>query len=176
MTLSEKGKAHIKSYEGCGLKTYACSSGVATIGYGHTRGVKDGMTITQQEAEYFFDCDVKRFSDYVNESIVKKIEYDLTQEQFDALVSFAYNLGSIKDGFKAALLSNDLKEAVQKLTLYVKSGGVYNKGVHRRRIAEAVMFTGYPATEEELDIIRNSATHIWLNKYALRIMNWYDAL
>lgn len=173
MTISEKGKELIKKYEGCSLVAYACSSGVATIGFGHTTGVKLGTRISQELADYYFDCDVQRFAEYVNLNIVKKIDYELTQEQFDVLVSFTYNLGSIRDGFKYALLKGDLKDAVARMTQYTKSGGKHILGLQRRRMEEAVMFTGYPIAEEDLKTIRK-ASRLWLNQLLVRLFAWYE--
>lgn len=90
MDLSTKIKAKIKAWEGCRLTAYRCPAGVWTIGYGHTSGVTPGMKITQQEADALFEKDIKQFSDQAMRTLgtVK-----LNNNQFDALVSLAYNIG-----------------------------------------------------------------------------------
>lgn len=88
--LSDRGAVFIHQFEGCELTSYLCPAGVLTIGYGHTgKDVKAGQTITEKEAEGLFKIDVNRFEKVVN-SLVK---VSLTQNQFDALVSFVYNIG-----------------------------------------------------------------------------------
>jgi len=90
MKISQKGLDLIKSFEGLRLEPYYCSSQVLTIGYGSTGPhVKEGMKITKEEAENLLRKDVSRFEAGVD----KLINIDLTQEQFDALVSFAFNCG-----------------------------------------------------------------------------------
>lgn len=79
----------IAKFEGMALKAYLCPSGVWTIGYGHTAGVKKGMTITKTEAEKLLKSDVKVFSAAVN----RLVKVELNQNQFDALVSFTFNVG-----------------------------------------------------------------------------------
>ena len=79
----------IKSFEQLRLNSYLCPAGVWTIGYGHTDGVNQGMLITEKTADAFLKQDIQRA-----ESEVNRIKQDLTQGQFDALVSFSYNLGT----------------------------------------------------------------------------------
>ena len=90
MKLSEKGANLIKQYEGLRLKAYQDAGGVWTIGYGHTAGVQPGDVITREEADALFWADVEKFVRGVNRL---KQGTRLTQNQFDALVSFAYNCG-----------------------------------------------------------------------------------
>jgi len=88
MKISEEGKSLIKKFEGCRLESYRCSADVPTIGYGHTRGVKDGDTITQEEADQMLSEDLEEFEGYVD----KYVEVDLTQNQRDALIAWTFNL------------------------------------------------------------------------------------
>lgn len=88
MNISDKGISLIKSFEGCKLKAYLCPANVWTIGYGHTKGVHNGMTITQEQADEYFYEDIKPIEEYLN-----SLDVELTQGQYDALVSFIYNLG-----------------------------------------------------------------------------------
>lgn len=89
MKASDKLIQALKNFEGCRLKAYKCPAGVWTIGYGSTKGVYSGLTITYQDAENRLRKDLEVFEKYVNNLSVCK-----TQGQFDALVDFAYNLGT----------------------------------------------------------------------------------
>ena len=79
----------LKGFESCHLKAYKCPAGVWTIGWGHTKGVKEGQVITQGQADSLLDGDLLSFVTHVN-----KLGLRLTQGQFDALVDFAYNCGT----------------------------------------------------------------------------------
>ena len=89
MKISLEGLALIKKFEGCRLEAYYCSGGVLTIGYGHTGGVKESDTITQEEAEKLLRADVFKFEEYVEDNVM----VELDQSQFDALVAWTFNLG-----------------------------------------------------------------------------------
>ncbi len=92
MELSQKIKTMIKGWEGCRLTAYRCPSGVLTIGYGHTGAdVRPGMRITRGKADALFETDSARFASEV-ERVVGPVK--LTGNQFDALVSLAYNIGT----------------------------------------------------------------------------------
>ena len=88
MKTSEKGIELIKRFEGCRLTAYKCPAGVLTIGYGHTYGVKPLMKITQQQADTLLKGDLMIF-----EAGINVLNLNINQNQFDALVSFAFNLG-----------------------------------------------------------------------------------
>ena len=90
MNISEKGLNLIKSFEGCVLTAYKCPAGILTIGWGNTKNVYEGMTITQAQADQFLVEDVQIYANAVNKYVSK---FNLNQNQFDALVSFAYNCG-----------------------------------------------------------------------------------
>ena len=93
MKTSKTGLDLIKTFEGCRLKAYKCPADVWTIGYGHTGSdVKQGMVITQAEADRLLQQDLERFEKNVMKFNNK---YHWTQNEFDALVSFAFNIGSI---------------------------------------------------------------------------------
>ena len=91
--ISSNGLEIIKKYEGCYLKAYKCPAGVWTIGYGHTAGVKSGMSISKAEAEKLLKEDCEAFEKYVNSKSIVPLTDELNQNQFDALVSFAFNVG-----------------------------------------------------------------------------------
>ena len=90
MTISEEGKSLIKKFEGCELTAYKCAAGVPTIGYGHIKGVSMGDTITQEEADEMFNHEMKEYETYVNTAVT----VPLSQNQFDAIVSWVFNLGN----------------------------------------------------------------------------------
>ena len=163
----------IMKYEGCAFKAYRCSANIWTIGYGHTSGVREGDKITPEEARQYLLRDVNLYEAYVNENIVKKLDYELTQGQFDALVSFAFNLGSIKSGFRACLMMGDFAGAVEKMLLYTKSDGKYMLGLHRRRMAEALLFTGMIVNEADKEYIRAKIDHYELNCKGVELLKWY---
>ena len=138
MDISNKGLELIKQFEGLRLKAYKCPAGVLTIGYGHTGGVRDTMTITKETADYLLKCDVAKFVSHVNH-INKLGRYNFTQSQFDALVSFAFNVGSINQ--LTANGTRDIKTIAEKMLLYNKAGGRVLEGLTRRRKAEHDLFT-----------------------------------
>jgi len=133
MKTSQKGIDLIKSFEGCKLIAYQDSVKVWTIGYGHTSGVKSGMKITQAQAEDFLKKDLAKF-----EKAVNAIKQDFNQNQFDALVSFAYNCGT---GNLNKLCTGRTKlEIGSKMLLYDKAGGKTLAGLTRRRRAENKLY------------------------------------
>lgn len=135
MRISNKGIELIKQFEGCRLKAYKDPAGVPTIAYGHTAGVKMGDTITQEQADELLRDDL-----VIYEAKVAKYDdkYHWNQNQFDALVSFAYNIGSIDQ-----LTSNgrrSIKTISDKILEYNKAGGKKLEGLVRRRKAEKALF------------------------------------
>lgn len=134
MKISKRGIDLIKQFEGCRLTAYKDPAGVWTIGYGHTKSVKQGMKITQEQAEELLKKDLA-----VYEAKVEKYsKYNWNQNQFDALVSFAYNIGSIDQ-----LTSNgrrSIKTISDKILEYNKAGGKTLEGLVRRRKAEKELF------------------------------------
>lgn len=139
MKTSLKGIALIKEYEGLRLGAYLCSAGVLTIGYGHTGGVKEGDLITEQKAEQLLQDDLKKFEN----GVLRLVRVPLTQNQFDALVSFAFNLGVGNLG-KSTLLKmlndRDYKGAASQFIRWNKAAGKELAGLTRRRIAESELF------------------------------------
>ena len=127
----------IKKYEGCHLTAYKCPSGVYTIGYGHTRNVKEGQMISQAEAEIYLREDIKASEAYVrNYSML----YNFNQHQFDALTSFCFNCGvsnlkKLLDGGHRTI-----KEISEAIPLYNKSRGKVLSGLVKRRAEEKALF------------------------------------
>ena len=119
------------------MTAYKCPTGVYTIGYGHTKGVKKGDTITQQQADLLLAMDVKKFEDHVNDR-AKKWGYDFTRNEFSALVSFAFNIGSIDQLTANGTRSKEI--IAIKIPLYRKAGGKVLKGLEKRRAEEKKLF------------------------------------
>ena len=139
MRTSQKGIDLIKKLEGCRLEAYKCPAGVWTIGYGHTKGVQNGQKITQAQAEEFLIEDLKVYEKAV-ESCVK---VPLSQNQFDALVSFCYNCGSgaLKTSTLLRLLNEGkYSEAGEQFLRWNKAGGKVLVGLTRRREEERELF------------------------------------
>lgn len=139
MKINQEGLNLIKDFEGCRLKAYLCPAGVWTIGYGHTQGVKPDMVITQLDADRFLLQDLKRFEEAVS-SLVK---VPITPNQFSALVSFAYNVGTgaLYDSTLLRKLNNkDYKGAANEFLRWNKAGGKVLPGLTKRRIAERDLF------------------------------------
>lgn len=135
MKTSSVGLKLIKSFEGCRLTAYKCPAGVWTIGYGHTGGVKSGMMITQAKADAYLKSDLAKFETHVM-SYDKK--YKWTQNEFDALVSFAYNVGSITQ--LTANGTRTKKQISERITSYNKANGKALAGLTRRRVSEKELF------------------------------------
>ena len=136
MKTSAIGRRIIKTFEGYRSEAYLCPSGIPTIGYGHTSGVVMGDTCTRQEAEKFLIEDLRHA-----ENVVNAQNLDLNQHQFDALVSFVYNVGS--GNFQGSTLLKLLKQdarAYDTLEAEWKKWKYSNKteleGLVRRRAAE----------------------------------------
>lgn len=132
-TTSQVGINLIKEFEGCVLYAYDDRTGVWTIGYGHTVGVKKGDEITQSQAESYLKSDLKIYEDNVNNTSLI-----LNQNQFDALVSFTYNCGA--GSLKTLINVRKLPQIAEALLLYNKAGGKKLAGLVRRRQAEKVLF------------------------------------
>lgn len=136
MKISKNGIELIKKWEGCSLTSYYCQSGVLTIGYGHTgNDVKKGMVITESKAESLLVKDLEKFEKKVNKY---NDTYNFNQNQFDALVSFAYNIGNIDQ------LTNNGKRSIdviaQKIVLYCNANGKRLSGLYNRRVEEQKLF------------------------------------
>lgn len=139
MNVGEKGINIIKEFEGVRLAAYLDSVGVPTIGYGHTKGVQMGDTCTEEQANEWLKEDCADAEDCVNSAV----SVPLTQSEFDALVSFVFNLGCgafRKSTLLRLLLDSDYDGACQQLHRFNKAGGKELAGLTRRRAAEAKLF------------------------------------
>ena len=136
--LSANGLNLIKSFEGCKLTAYKClpTEKYYTICYGHYGSdVKAGMKITKAQAEELLLQDCKKAIKNVNSFMSK---YNFNQNQFDALVSFAFNVGSINQ--LTASGTRTLEQISSKITAYNKSGGRVIAGLVKRRAKEKELF------------------------------------
>lgn len=139
MKTSPAGRALIRKFEGCVLRAYLCPAGVWTIGVGHTRGVKQGDQCSQQQADLWLTQDLQDAEAAVS-SVVRK---PLTQSQFDALVSFTFNLGAkaLSESTLLILLNTGrYDQAADQFSRWVNAGGKRLQGLVDRRAAEADMF------------------------------------
>ena len=139
MKISLEGLSLIKKFEGCRLEAYYCSGGVLTIGYGHTGGVKETDTITQEEADKLLKGDILKFEQYVSDNV----KVDLDQSQFDALVAWTFNLGpgNLRESTMLKKLNNGEYESVPfEMRRWNKAGGKTLDGLIRRRQAESLLF------------------------------------
>ena len=154
MRISNNGLKLIKEFEGCYLKAYKDSGGVWTIGYGITNAdkavtgftIKEGLKITQATADKWLEESLDKI--YVPKVMKYDHIYHWNQNQFDALVSFCYNIGSIDQ--LTAEGSRSIQTIAEKMLLYVKDNDKVLKGLVRRRKAEHDLFCtpvkkqGYP--------------------------------
>ena|ERR1700712_747376 len=140
MKTSQKGIDLIKFYEGLSLKAYRDSVGVVTIGYGSTGShVSMGQLISAEQAEDILKSDVTRFEMGVNQSVT----VPLTQNQFDALISFSFNLGvaNLKSStLLKKLNAKDYAGASLEFERWNKAGGKVLAGLTKRRLAEKALF------------------------------------
>lgn len=140
MKTSNRGLMLIKHFEGLRLRAYRCSAGVWTLGYGHTSGVSPDSEITKEEAEHLLRIDVRD----AEACISAHVNVPLTQNQFDALVSFIFNLGC--GHFSTSTLLRKLNHgnysgAAEEFPRWVKAGGVIMPGLVHRREDERTLFT-----------------------------------
>lgn len=140
LTISDYGINLIKKFEGCRLTAYKDAVGIITIGYGWTKPIDGkaltmGTTITLAKADALLKEGLKSY-----EQKVQKYDYRYhwNQNQFDALVSFAYNIGSIDQ--LTASGTRSIAEIAEKITAYQKAGGKILSGLVKRREAEKQLF------------------------------------
>lgn len=144
MRTSAIGRAFIEAFEGLFLHTYNDGTGVLTIGYGHTSAagkpaVARGMVITQGQADNILSFDLSK----VETTVSRLIARQLTQSQFDALVSFEFNTGDLaKSSIPARINAGNLDDAMAALLMYNHADGHVMSGLTRRRRGEKAMFSG----------------------------------
>lgn len=144
MKTSKTGIDLIKQFEGCRLKAYKCPAGILTIGYGHTgtvngKPITADMTITELMAETLLAIDLQKFEKCINDNVKKP----LTQNEFDALVSFVFNIGTgafLKSSMLKLLNSGHMPLAAGQFDRWVYAKGKVLKGLQKRRAAEKALF------------------------------------
>ena len=147
MKASSKCIALIKSFEGFCGKPYICPAGVPTIGYGSTRYEDDtpvkltDPTIDEHKAMVIMYATLRQYEDAVH----RYVQIELNQDQFDALVDFAYNCGAQNLRTSTMLKyinAGDFKKAQAEFSKWVNGGGKKLPGLVRRREAERILFNG----------------------------------
>ena len=141
MKTSAEGLALIKKFEGLELEAYQCAAGVWTIGYGHTKDVQPGDVWSESHANHMLEVELEEFEEYINDNVTA----NLSQNQFDALVSWVYNLGpaNLKASTMLKVLnSGDYEGVPAQIKRWNKAGGKVLQGLIRRREAEALLFIG----------------------------------
>lgn len=140
-TLSAQGVDLIKGFESLRLNAYPDSAGVWTIGYGHTGGVRPGDRITEAQAEAYLRQDTA----WAQQAVRDRVTVPLSQQQFDALTSFVFNVG--QGAFESSTLlrklnAGDYAGAQAQFGRWVHAGGEVLQGLISRRAAEAELFGG----------------------------------
>src|SRR5580658_2665571 len=148
LTYGGKGLALTEQFEGCKLTAYQDQVGVWTVGHGHTGPeVVTGMTITMLDAQNLLAEDIRTAATFVNNVVAVA----LSQEEFDALVDFAFNLGrGRREGstLLRELNAGNFAAAAAQFEVWDRAGGAVVAGLLRRRQAEAALFdTRNPGTQ-----------------------------
>ena len=141
MQTSRTGIELLKHFEGCELKAYQDSVGVWTIGYGHTKGIYEGLEITQLEAEKMLQDELPEYEGYITDKVVPMLQ----QHEYDALVCWVYNLGPTNLSSSTLLKrlnAGEFKDVPFQMKRWDKAGGQPLLGLTRRRNAEALLFKG----------------------------------
>ena len=139
MKTSQQGIDFIKRHEALRLTAYKDAVGVWTIGYGHTSTAKQGMTITEAEAERLLKQDLKVAEDEINRHLLP-----LKQYQFDSLTSFVFNVGI--GAFRRSTLLKRLKmdvnhpDIANQFNRWIYGGGKILKGLVKRRKEEVNLY------------------------------------
>ena len=142
MKASENAYSLIRQFEGLRLTAYRCPAGIWTVGYGHTSGVVPGMAITKEQAGKFLKKDIETAENIVNAECS-----NLRQCQFDALVSFVFNVGG-GNFRKSTLLKKvntnpDDNSIMDEFLRWVYAGGKVLIGLQRRRLAEMKLYFSF---------------------------------
>ena len=148
MNVSKAGIALIKHHEGVRNRPYRCPANLFTVGVGHLIGDGKSLpeswnrTFSQEEIDGLLKSDLRRFELGVHKMLPN---VPLRQCEFDALVSFCFNLGLgcfQRSTIRQALLRGDKKAAMESLVKYCRAGGKILKGLQTRRLDERALFEG----------------------------------
>ena len=140
LKISESMIAVIKKFEGLRLKAYKCPAGVYTIGYGHTENVFADSEISELMADQILRKDLQKFEQTIND-----LDLPLLQCEFDALVSFVFNVGIgnfNKSTLKKLLSQKKFFYAAKEFDKWVFAGGKKLPGLQNRRNKERKIFEG----------------------------------
>lgn len=143
--INPEGFELLTTFEGCKLIAYDDGAGVWTIGYGHTKNVHQGTSITQAQAEQLLREDLEKFESFVEDAV----KVSVNDDRFSALVCFCFNVGPGKNGFGGSTLlkllnQDDFQEAANEFPRWNKVNGQPWLGLTRRRLAEQALFLGQP--------------------------------
>lgn len=136
---AESATGFVKGWEGCELTAYRCPANVWTIGHGHTKGVKEGDTITQAEADRLLIDDLTAIAADLN----RLVNVPVSEGQFVALLSLAFNVGTgavKKSKLLFKLNHGDVPGAAAEFDDWIYCNGVPLDGLRRRRAAEKALF------------------------------------
>lgn len=139
MNISKKGIELIKRFEGCKLEAYKDIVGVWTIGFGFTKGVKAGDKMTMAECEHRLEDELREYE----AAVLRACRVPPTQNQFDALVCFAWNVGTTGMAGSSVIKhhnNKDILNAMKAFALWNKAGGKVVQGLVNRRAAEAALY------------------------------------
>jgi lysozyme len=139
MQMNETGLKLLRDFEGCKLNAYLDVAGVWTIGYGHTRTAREGMTITKKAADALLARDLAEFE----RGVYAACSEEPNANQFAAMVSLAFNIGLA--GFQRSTVlrrhnAGDFTNAAKAFSMWNKAGGQVRAGLTRRRAAEAALY------------------------------------
>lgn len=147
MQCNDAGKSLIKKYEQCRLRAYLDTGGIWTIAWGHTAGVKQGDTCTQAQADQWFDDDLW----WREQQVADLVDWDLDENQFSAVVSFVYNIGSgnfAKSAVLHAINQGDFDDVPMHMLAWDKDhAGNVLKGLQARRREEITLWETPPPEE-----------------------------
>jgi lysozyme len=140
MKMGKKGIDLIKHFEGFRSTVYRCAAGIPTLGFGSTHGITmDSPPITEEEGIELLMLDIAKFE----RAVERLITAPLNQNQFDALVSFSFNLGSgslQNSTLRRRVNRSEYERAAEEFPRWVFAGGRKLKGLVRRRYAERELF------------------------------------
>jgi len=137
MKISQIGIELIKKWESFQPIAYLCPAGIWTIGYGHTKNVKQFDTINENEASHLLKNEVIEYEKIVN----KNLKVNVNQNQYDALVSHTYNTGGSHNLFRLINEKAEKERIYNWFTMhYISANGTILKGLKLRRIDEAELF------------------------------------
>ena len=139
MKISNNGLDLVKHFEGLVLEAYKCPAGVWTIGYGHTKDVQPGDSWSEDHADHMLEVEMEEYEKYINDLVT----VELNQNQFDAMVSWVYNLGvgNLQSSTLLKVLNaGDYAGVPEQIMRWNKAGRKTLEGLTRRRQAEADLF------------------------------------